>query len=392
MRTPALVAALFLAACGTPQSPPPGPGTAGGSGAAGGSTMAETDAGTDAGVQPLPDAGSACDGNQPCNLSWTEGPSYPVDVDHHSTFVMTSAAGTFLYVAGGLNNNTMLLHDTVRRAPIQADGSLGAWVDCSKLPIVLGFHGYAQKGKHVYLLAGISQDAQGPFGHDLSFIGTLQDDGDITWVQNANRLRMAALHGTGAIVGDTLYFFGGTGAGNAPQALVKQAKIKADGTLDPWADAPSLPLQRSHHVAVVHDGHIFVAGGFDTGQNPISAVLRSSFDANGMLTGWAVVGEIDSSPWTSAGVAYRGHLFLIGGGEGGPGSEHYVNRVRRAKFDGEGALTPFIDVDTLPTERAHVHQAPLFGDRVYSVGGRRQVGAGQSIARVFVGKFGGGSQ
>ncbi len=383
MKTLWIATALALIACGAPTTPPP---------AADSGTHEERDAGTDAGPMPIRDAGSPCDGEQPCSLRWSEGPSYPADVDHHSTFIATTAAGTYLYVAGGMDNNTMIVHDEVRRAPIAADGSLGAWVDCTKLPMPVGFQGFAQKGKYVYLLGGVSQDAQGPFAHDYSFIGTLKDDGDIAWVQNPNRLRAAFLHGTGAVVGDTVYFFGGTGVGNAPQSIVKLAKIQADGTLAPWADGPPLPLQRSHHVAVVHDGRIFVAGGFDTGQNPITLVLRSELDANGMLTGWAVAGEIESPPWTSAGVTYRGYFFLIGGGEGGPGEEHYVNRVRRARFD-EGALTPFADVDTLPAQRAHVHQAPLLGDHVYSVGGRTQATPqGQSIARVFIGTIGGGTQ
>ncbi|MBL8952699.1 MAG: hypothetical protein JNK82_18105 [Myxococcaceae bacterium] len=387
MKTLRSLAALALAACGSLPSPS-GPVDAGQD-----PQPPPRDAGVDAGPPPPPpDAGTLCDGLQPCNFEWSETSAFPANVDHHTTFVATSAAGTFVYVAGGLHNQTSQVYDIVRRAPVAADGSLGAWVECTKLPMPIGFHAMAQSGRYVYLMAGVSQDASGPFGHDQSLIGTVQDDGDITWVTNPNRLRAAFLHGTAVVVGETLYMFGGTGA-NGPQSVVKLAQIQGDGSLGPWADGPALPLQRSHHVAVVYGGHIFIAGGFDTGMNPTIEVLRSSFDANHMLTGWIVVGEVLDSPWTSAAVVYRDHLFLIGGGEGGPGQERYVNRVRRARFDGAGGILSFVDVDALPAGRAHVHQVPMYRDHLYSVGGRVSSGqALESISRVFVGKLGGGTE
>lgn len=340
----------------------------------------------DAGMPDVPDAGSPCDGEQPCRIAWKTAPDFPADTDHHSSFVATSAAGTFLYVAGGVKNGAPpQLYDTVRRAPIAADGSLGVWVDCAKLPRPTGFQALAQSGRFVYLLAGVGSDAQGAFAQDRTLIGTVQDDGDVTWVESPHRLGNAFLHGTGAVLGDTLYLIGGTA--NGPQSIVKVSKIGADGSLSGWTNGVSLPLQRSHHVAFVRGGAIWLVGGFDTGMAPIVDVLRSELDANGMLTGWARAGDIESAPWTSAAVVYQEHVFLIGGGEGGPGNERYVNRVRRARFYPNQTLSPFIDVDTLPAERAHVHQAPSFGKHVYSVGGRQETGL-MSFSKTFVGTIG----
>jgi hypothetical protein len=368
-----LAALLLLAACSPPSVTP------------------VVDSGTpdsgapDSGTQgPPPDAGTPCDGTRDCRIRWTTAPDFPANVDHHSSFV----AQKFLYVAGGVNNvSPFQVYDTVRRAPIAADGSLGAWVDCSKLPIPLGFHAMAQTATHVYLLLGVSEDAQGLLASDYVLVGALQPDGDITWTSSPKRLGHAGLHSTASIIGDTLFVAGGTGRGNAPQSIVKHAKLNADGSLGDWVDAPALPLQRSHHVAFVRDGQLFLAGGFDTAQVPIADVLRSQLDANGVLTGWVVAGEIDSSPWTSAAFVYRDHVFLLGGGEGGPGNQHYVNRVRRARFTESMTLLPFEDVDTLPAARAHVHQTPIFEDHVYSVGGRQEDNF-SSISKVFVGVIG----
>ncbi len=332
---------------------------------------------------PMPDAGTACDGVRDCRITWTTAPDFPTSVDHHSTFI----ANGFLYVAGGVNNTTMKIFDAVRRAPIAADGSLGSWVDCQKLPVPLGFHAMAQTATHVYLLAGVSEDAQGPLGSDHVYVGKLEADGDITWAASPKRLRYFALHATANVIGDSLYIAGGLGSGNAAQSVVKRAKLNGDGSLEDWADAPSLPLQRSHHVAFVRDGRLYLAGGFDTGMTSHVDVLRSELDANGVVTGWTVAGQIEQSPWTAGVVVYRDHVFLLGGGEGGTFDSVYVNRVRRARFNADLTLSTFQDIDTLPAARAHVHQTPIFDGRIYSVGGRQMDGAA-SISKVFIGAIG----
>jgi hypothetical protein len=347
---------------------------------------------TDAGSEPL-DAGTVCDGIQGCQLAWSESAEFPAPVDHHSTFVASSAAGDFLYVAGGVKNHGSTLDDvyaTVRRARIGADGSLGAWTDCSPLPRPIGFQGFAQKGDHVYLLAGISKAASGPFAHDVTLVGAVQPDGDITWTTSDKKLGAAFIHATGAVVGDTLYLIGGTGMSQGPEVSVKQTRLNADGSLAGWSDAPALPVARSHHVAIVRDGSIFLLGGFDTGQDPIADVLRSQHSADGTLTGWARAGLIESSPWTSGGFAYGQQLFLVGGGEGGSGSEHFVDRVRHAQLYENGTLAAFEDASPLPVARSHVHQAPLFKDHVYSVGGRLMPDL-TSMGRVFVGVISAGN-
>ena len=49
--------------------------------------------------------------------SWTKGPSLMAKRDHHATFVADSSAGAFLYVLGGIQDNTNELA-TVEFAPL----------------------------------------------------------------------------------------------------------------------------------------------------------------------------------------------------------------------------------------------------------------------------------
>ena len=60
--------------------------------------------------------------------------------------------------------------------------------------------------------------------------------------------------------------------------------------------------------------------------------------------------------------------------------------MRRARLAEDGTLGAFEDVqDPLPVPRAHVHQTPVYKDRVYSVGGRDPMF--NSIDQVFIGFF-----
>ena len=58
--------------------------------------------------------------------------------------------------------------------------------------------------------------------------------------------------------------------------------------------------------------------------------------------------------------------------------------MRRAGLYPDNTIGVFTDVGTLLVPRSHVHQAPLFGDHLYSVGGRLQPSL-DTMDRVFVG-------
>lgn len=94
-----------------------------------------------------------------------------------------------------------------------------------------------------------------------------------------------------------------------------------------------------------------------------------------------------SAPWTAGASVYGDSLFVVGGGEGGPGMEQYVARVRQARFLSDNSVSGFADLTPLPVARSHVHQAPIFNGRIYSVGGRLQPSL-DTMSRAFVAKFG----
>jgi hypothetical protein len=228
-------------------------------------------------------------------------------------------------------------------------------------------------------------DSMGAFASGKVLVGTIDDQGMITWQQGTG-ISEAVIHGTAAIIGSKLYLIGG--AAQVAKNKVMVSRIGGDGLNGPWTTLTSaaLPQPRSHHCSVVHNGQIFLFGGLDDNDNVLEEVLRSDFDENGDLVGWKVAGTLPDAPWTAAASLWGESVFIIGGGHGGAGSMGFVDRVRRARFYENNTLQDFADVDPLPTPRSHVHFAPIVDGRIYSVGGRLMPSL-TSMNRVFIGNF-----
>lgn len=364
-RLPPTLAVVILAACGDD-----GPSTQDGSGTSATDADIATDAADVAAVEDAAPTGCP-PGSDGCSaIDWLQSDDYPRATDHHTSLVHESAAGTFLYVVGGVTmNDALAVFDEVRRARILGGGLLGAWEDQPALPLPLGFHGQAVDGERVYLTAGLSEDDDGAFATNMVLLGTFDSSGVLTFSATTSLPASARVHPTAHVVRDRLVVVGGTG--QAPIATTKVSDIASDGTVGDWRAGPALPTPRSHHAGAVHGDRIYVFGGFDADNEPLATLLRSEHDAAGEPIGWEVIGTMDDPPWTHAASLYRDGVLLVGGGEGGPGAEVYVDRVRWARFGADGTVGPFVDaVNPLPRARSHVHQAPIHAGFLYSVGGR----------------------
>ncbi len=369
---PALLALAALSAC-SPSAP---------SGAQDGSTDAHITSDSAA-------SGDACAQGAALNeIVWSESAPFARAVDHHGTWIFEGADGrASLYVAGGIRQGPgealEAVYNQVSRAEIQADGSLGPWESDAPLPVPTGFHGVALVGARVYIAGGLTSTGTGEQLSRRVFVGERTAAGPLAW-RESTPLPWNALHPTLTALGSTLVLVGGTN-GQQAQNIVGVAEVQADGSVGPWARAANTPEPRSHHYAFVSDGELFLAGGFrgmPVGNNitPLADVLRSVRDERGQITGWAVVGAMDPVRFTHAGFVRDRHFYVIGGMyESGS-----IDIVQRAELQCDRTLSAFAEVrGALPFTRSHVHQTPLYRDRLYSVAGRDNNGV--SSARVVIG-------
>ncbi len=325
------------------------------------------DAGLDAGA-PLP----TCE-SEPCTLVWTAGPEMETPLDHHTTAVIMGATSPWLTVVGGVRTedaNIVDMYETISIARIALDGSLGDWGVAARLSMPISFHAQAMLADgRVVLLGGVSQDATGPFA--LPNVTFLRVDADGALDLSAGApLPGAFRHATAEVIGDRLFLIGGLGT-SGPQDRVVSATVAPGGVNAAWEDEAPLPRARTHHASVAHAGRIYVFGGYDPDQVASPEILRSTHDAAGRITGWETVGTWERPRWTSSAFVHDGWVYLLGGGVFlGGGAAENLDSVIRAELT-EAGIGPFEEVDApLPVGRSHVHQAPMHGGFVYSVGGR----------------------
>ncbi|MCA2980106.1 MAG: hypothetical protein INH41_16230 [Myxococcaceae bacterium] len=344
------------------------------------------------------DAGPAAPDRGRWRIRWTQSADFPTIIDHHTTFVgrSLSVPGTSaLYVIGGQVTQTEELFDTIYAAGILPDGGLGPWAQVGTLPRPRAFHGIAANtGDGTYLAGGITD---GPSGAGaLGEVSRLVILNDMTLSTDGySFFNQAALHPTFDSVRDQLVMVGGSGAAG-PLTSVWTVSQKVDafgmqpdgGFAAVAAQAARLPIARSHHLSVVYRGHLYLLGGFTTGDLPLSVIHRSRHDDAGIIVGWDEAGTMPDPPWTHSGFVHDDAVFVVGGGSFG--ATTWLQRIRRAPFLADGGVGVFEDVlDGLPVGRAHVHQTPFHQGLIYTVGGRAELPRGGfgSIERVDIGRL-----
>lgn len=340
--------------------------------------LAARDAAAPPDARVLDDAASALDaGLEPLPAPWVREPSYPQPVDHHTTSIVQTPAGAFLYVVGGIEADSrgqpVQVYSAVRRARIAADGSLGAWEDEGALPRPLAFHATLTMGRSVVLAGGLSSDGSGALGWVASLLSAeVDDEGHLSaWTVHPDRVGGATLHGQLVAMGERAYLVGGGAGAIGLSAAVRSYALARDRdgalTLGEPRDEASLPFARSHHIALAFGGHLWVVAGLAEGGD--AAIVHRSVSMEGapdVLVGWEEVGSLADPPATASLVYLEpSTLWLVGGAS----RTGFSARVRTLGLDESGAA-PGEDALELPIARGHVHQTPTQGRWLYSVGGR----------------------
>jgi hypothetical protein len=326
--------------------------------------------------------GSECE----ATLSWSNGPAIAKKRDHHITLAAKSAAGKFLWVAGGIQDNSVALA-SIERAPIASDGSVGAWEAAGALPEPMIGHSVTQVGDSVILSGGIRPTPTGQAALSAkSESAKVGADGVLGTFQPGPELSATRFHHGMGAHGDSVYVVGGlTGDNTDNTPLVERSSVGADGSLSAWEPVTPLPEKRSHHGVVVHADGLFVVGGLTgnpAGVNtPLASVLRAPIASDGSLGEWSTVGALPLPLATHAAFVHVGWLYVVAGVENDSAN---TDAVRRAKIAEDGSVGEFESVASLPVSHAHAHQTPILDGFVYSVGGALNH---MSTTDVFVGKF-----
>jgi len=188
------------------------------------------------------------------------------------------AEGDYLYAIGGFGGT---LFDSVERARLNADGSLGPWrlVD-NKLTMPRYIHAVAETKDTLYILGGHAQ--QGGNGEAAAEYAKLDGKRDITTWHATAAMQQGRYALAAATHGDTLYALGGMN-GATYMDVIEESRIKADGSLSAWRKITPLPAPLADFGTIVHGNWLYVIGGTNP-QGYFDNVFITRIDKDGALT------------------------------------------------------------------------------------------------------------
>ncbi len=193
--------------------------------------------------------------------AWTEGPDMAVTRFHGSMV----ASGRDLYVVGGLTGNNTVNTERVERATVGADGTLGPWADTTPLPRPLSHHSVAVHDGAVYVTGGLEGNPNAAGSYEVFadvLRAPIQEDGSLgAWTHVGTMPHTLSTHASFVHLGQ-LYVIGGIEDDVHNTDAVWRAPIADDGTVGPWEAQPPVPSARAHaHQAPVWGGFVYAVAG-----------------------------------------------------------------------------------------------------------------------------------
>jgi len=231
--------------------------------------------------------------------AWTATTSLPNGRRFHASVTYNG----FIYVIAGFDGDFNLAYDDVLVAPINADGALGSWTPTASLPSPRGFHAAAVYNGFVYVTGGWMT---GQGANPDVLVAPVNADGTLgAWAATTELPGNRASHSCVAYNG-FLYLIGGEQYLANTTAFV--APINADGTIGAWTQTTDLVTGHSAHASVAYNGFVYCIGGdwqVDVSYAPLYA--------DGSIGLWQAAASLPGQRRYLGAVANNGYLYAIGG-------------------------------------------------------------------------------
>jgi hypothetical protein len=278
----------------------------------------------------------------------------------------------FIYAIAGVDGRNFLR--STEYAKINPDGTLGPWQAGTVLHEERGFTEAVVRDGSIYVVGG----GNGPNGQNLLRSverAKINADGSLgEWVQEAHQTVLPRRCTKVSLIGDVLYSFGGFGGTLLDS--VEFAAIQSDGSVGEWQLA-SEPMTLPRYVNSVKavNGAAYVLGGHDQAKGVgISDVEWTKPAPSGDMKNWAATSPMKTGRYGLSSISFNGHLFAFGGLTG----LEYLNSVEVATVLPSGGLGEWRETTAMTVPRATF--SVVKNDKwMYVIGGTNRDGYQQSV-------------
>lgn len=292
--------------------------------------------------------------------------------------IFSFVQGGYLYVAGGAST-------AIERAPLNADGTLaggfatmaGASLTTSRLTYSDTF---ALVGNYLYVLGGWNGSQDLDLVEQLSLDGT-SNLGNFSYAADMPTPRLG--HSI-AVVGRNLYLVAGHSASGVYENNVVRATIYPDGSLGPYSVVPNsgFVTPRTVHTSAVIGNYLYVIGGQGASGN-LTSVERAAINPDGTLGTFSTVPGVALTQTRSyaTSLVSGNYLYVIGGVTA---ANSWDNSIERATINADGTIGNFAPAGiTLVTGR-HRLSSVVIGNYAYAIGGVISAGTTNVVERASI--------
>lgn len=294
----------------------------------------------------------------PSVINWTSTTPLPFGVSgHQSNYIPIDDGGAiarYVLVTGGRDD--AITRSDANLAVIQAGGDIAAWSGTSALPDPTAFHAVVvatpfnskvNGDGYVYCIGGINEIGGQPTS--MVYRAPINTDGSLgAWTLSSSL--PTPLHSHGAVIFlSSIYVAGGATNDNEPVSLVYRADIDSTGELSAWQVMTSLGSGRSYHGLTVFGNYLQTFGGESAAVSPDDGNYNSNDTKLSEVNYMRIdlrTGNLASSSWSlnSASLTKRmsKHTAVIAGGNvlitaglyNGAGSGSSENSYAQINSDG----------------------------------------------------------
>ncbi len=201
------------------------------------------------------------------------------------------AVGNYIYVMGGSDGTGPVA--TVERAAVNVDGSLGAWQVMPPMTIARMHPAAVVYGNYVYVTGGVQINYGPPV--DSVERAKINSDGSLGSWEIISHMNSPRQHHGAVATGGYLYVIGGYTGSSPAVNSVQRAPINSDGSLGTWQATSNMTTTRATHYAVTDNRYIYVMGGVDANFTYLNSVERALVNPDGSLGTWELTSSMVSN-------------------------------------------------------------------------------------------------
>lgn len=286
---------------------------------------------------------------------------------------------------GEFNGNRLKIFDSVEYADVADDGRLGEWKHGASLNMPRVYLAVGVYGDYVYVMGGESlkgvytgqKDERPPVLLDTVERARINKDGTLgEWTLEKEKMHFPRRGGEMFVHNGWIYASGGFSGDFLND--VEKARINPDGSIGKWQEAGFINHERYISGYTRKGDNLYVIGGHINGpQRAMDSVETATVSSDATLTQWKETSPLYTRRFLNTALATEDHVYTFGG-------HNTVNltSVEKSAINRDGTLGKWEPETSLNIPRRALAAAAV-GDRLYVIGGMiKPMGASDSVADV----------